>query len=377
MRQLGTDRKKSRSIFRIIIPVLLLTILVVAFIKIFNLQDLIFRGPKAVVQLVTDGGLDSDRGRINILLLGTGGKGHDGPDLSDTIILASIDKNGKDAVLVSIPRDLWVPSLSAKINSAYAYGQQKDEGGLKLAKKTVSELFDLPIHYGVRLDFDGFINAVDLVEGMTIDVDTTFTDSKYPIVGKEDDTCGYQIETKQENGTQLVYFKDATGSATLLTEQNDPFTCRYETIVFNKGTVQMDGATSLKFVRSRHGTNSQGSDFARSARQQKVLLAFRQKVLSTETFLSPAKIIGLISTFGNSVDTDIDNEKIPQFVKLGQKIDSQTIRRVVLDADNQNSMLEVGDSQTHLGQFVLVPKNNSYTDLAEFVQGEIFKLEGK
>jgi len=209
---------------------------------------------------------------------------------------------------------------------------------------------------------------------MTIDIETSFTDSKYPIFGKEDDTCGYQIETRQENGTQLVYFKDATGSATLLSDENDPFTCRYETIVFSKGIVQMDGATSLKFVRSRLGTNGQGSDFARSARQQKVLLAFRQKVLSTQTFLNPAKIIGLISTFGNSIDSDIGNEEIPQFIKLGQKIDPQTIRRVVLDADNQNSMLEVGDSQTHLGQFVLVPKNNSYGDLAEYVQGEIFKL---
>jgi len=377
MRQLGTSHKKSNSILKIIIPTILLTALLVSFVKIFNLQNIIFRGPKAVVQLVTDGGLKSDRGRINILLLGTGGQGHDGPDLSDTIILASVDKNGKDAVLVSIPRDLWVPNLSAKINSAYAYGQQKDEGGLGLAKKTISELFDLPIHYAVRLNFDGFTRAVDLVGGLTIDVETSFTDSKYPIVGKEDDTCGFQIETKKENGTQLVYFKDATGSATLLTEENDPFKCRYEIVTFNKGSEQMNGITALKFVRSRHGTNGQGSDFARSARQQKVLLAFRQKVLSTQTLLDPSKIIGLVSTFGNSVDTDIGNEELPQFIKLGQKIDPQTIRRVVLDADNQNSMLEVGDSQTHQGQFVLVPKNNSYTDLAEYVQGEIFKLEEK
>ncbi|OGD84046.1 hypothetical protein A2165_01885 [Candidatus Curtissbacteria bacterium RBG_13_40_7] len=377
MRQLGTDQKKSRSLLKIFIPVIILTVIFVFFVKVFNLQDFLFSGPKAVVQLVTDGGLDSDRGRINILLLGTGGKGHEGPNLSDTIILASIDKSGKDAALVSIPRDLWAPSFSAKINSAYAYGQQKEEGGLATAKKTVSGLFDLPIHYAFRLDFDGFIRAVDLVGGITVDVDTAFSDPKYPIFGKEDDTCGFEIETRQENGSQLVYFKDATGSATLLTEENDPFICRYETLTFSKGITQMDGATALKFVRSRHGTNGQGSDFARSARQQKVILAFREKVLSSETFFNPSKIIELAKAFGNSIDTDIGNDEIPLFAKLGQKIDPKTIRKVVLDADSQNSMLEVGDVQTHQGQFVLVPKNNSYGDLAEYVQGEIFKLQEK
>jgi anionic cell wall polymer biosynthesis LytR-Cps2A-Psr (LCP) family protein len=137
----------------------------------------------------------------------------------------------------------------------------------------------------------------------------------------------------------------------------------------------MDGKTALKFVRSRHGTNEQGSDFARSARQQKVILAFREKVLSTETLLSPSTILDLAKTFGASIDTDITDEEVPYFAKLGPKIKGETVRRVVLDVEREESQLVPGDPQEHGGQFVLVPKDNSYRDLAEYVQGEIFKLE--
>ncbi|KKR74707.1 MAG: Cell envelope-related transcriptional attenuator, partial [Candidatus Curtissbacteria bacterium GW2011_GWD1_40_8] len=186
MRQLGTDRKKSPNIFKILTFTILLTALTFAAIKITGLDKIIFKGPKTVVQLITDTGLKSDNGRTNILLLGIGGQGHEGPDLSDTMILASVDKEGKDVVLVSIPRDLWAPGVSAKINAVYAYGQEKDESGLSQVKKASVELFGLPIHYAFRIDFDGFIKAIDLVNGLDVEVENTFVDSRYPIAGRQD-----------------------------------------------------------------------------------------------------------------------------------------------------------------------------------------------
>ena len=375
MRDITVSPKRSRSFGKIIFLTAILLFLTFVLIKFLNWEKLVFRGPTTVVKLITDTGLESDRGQVNVLLLGTGGSGHEGPDLSDTMILASIEKDRGDVVLISIPRDLWTPSLSAKINAAYAFGQEKNGEGLALAKKTVRELFDLPIHYAFRLDFGGFTKAIDLVGGIDLDVETAFVDEKYPIAGKEDDSCGIEIETKDENGIGKIYFKDATGEATLLTDENDPFVCRYETISFKKGPAHIDGATALKFVRSRHGTNGQGSDFARSARQQKVILAFRQNVLSTETFTSPNRIIDLAKTFGDSIDTDITNDEIPHFAKLAPKIDPVKIRRVVLDSERPESVLQVGDPKDHAGQFVLIPKNNNWHDLAEFIQGEIFKTE--
>ena len=378
MREIGKSSKKSFSFLKVFVLTILFLIITIGLVKLLNLEKYLIGGPKTVVGLITDSGLDSDEGRTNVLLMGIGGRGHEGPDLTDTIILASVDKGAKDVVLISIPRDLWVPNLSAKINSAYAYGQEEQNGqGLDLAKKTVSTLLGLPVHYAFRIDFNGFIRGVDLVGGLDIDVENSFADPKYPISGKEDELCGLTIETQEKDGVFEQVVKDATGSAIPLAEindENDPFTCRYEELRFTKGSIRMDGATALKFVRSRHGTNGEGSDFARSTRQQKVILAFRQKVLSSETLTSPQKIIELSKTFGDTIDTDIKDEDAALFAKLGLKIDPLTVRRVILDTNEKDGRLEFGRPEDHGGQSVLIPKNNSWTDLAEYIQGEVFKL---
>lgn len=375
-----SQAKKSYQLVKIVILAALLAILVVVLVKFFKIEKHLIAGPRTVVQLITDSGLKSSNGRVNILLLGTGGYGHEGPDLTDTIILASVARDGSDVVLVSIPRDLWVPAISAKINSAYAFGQEQDGQGLTQAQKTVSELFGLPIHYGARVDFAGFVRAVDLVDGIDVNVENPFTDSRYPLAGKEDDLCGLTLEQVEIDGASRQVVKDATGSAIPLDEigdQNDPFTCRYEEITFQKGPTHLDGTTALKFVRSRYGTNEEGSDFKRSARQQKVIVAFRDKVFSLQTFLEPSTIIDLMTTFGQSIDTNVQGDEVPLFIKLSQKINPQNVRRLVLDADRPESVLAFGNPQDHGGQFVLVPQDNNWHDLAEYIQGEIFKLQEK
>lgn len=158
------------------------------------------------------------QGTTNILVMGIAGGDHAGEDLTDTMIVASISSIQKTVDLVSIPRDLWMPDIRAKINSAYHYG------GNNLAKKEVEEVIGMPIHYTVLINFSGFKDIVDAIGGVEVNVENTFTDNFYPIAGRENDTCG--------------------GDRTYL--------CRYESITFEKGLVVMDGTTALKFVRSRH-----------------------------------------------------------------------------------------------------------------------------
>src|SRR3989344_4592943 len=121
----------------------------------FSLVKKIFSGPAVVFSFIFDSNnVKTSAGRTNILLLGTGGEGHAGKDLSDTVIVLSVDAKQKDAALISIPRDFWVNSLTIKINTAYALGEEKrEDGGLPLAKSVVGEIVDLPIHYAVRIDF--------------------------------------------------------------------------------------------------------------------------------------------------------------------------------------------------------------------------------
>ncbi len=376
MHELGAKSRRRYPVVKIILLSVLVFGTLLSSLYFFKLDKYVLKGPGSVVKFITDSGLKSENGRTNVLLLGIGGKGHEGPDLTDTIILASIDKNAKDVVLISIPRDLWVSDLRAKINHVYAYGQEKDKSGLLSAEKSVSQLLGIPVHYAFRVNFDGFTKAINLVGGLNIDVENSFSDPKYPIEGKEDDLCGLTIENQEIKGTKIQVVKDATGSAiplTEITDQNDPFICRYETLNFKKGTIEIDGLTALKYVRSRHGTNGEGSDFARSARQQKVILAFREKILSSETLTNPKKIINLFSTFGDSIDTDIKDDDIALFAKIGTKLDTSSIRRVVLDTNEKNGKLEFGLPQNYSGQAVVIPKNNNWTELSEYIQSEIFK----
>lgn len=367
--QVTHNTGRRRPVLKILIIAFGILFGLILILRIFHLSDLVFKAPKTVVNFITDGNLRSDNDRVNILLLGIGGEGHDGPNLSDSMIVASIEETGKDVALINIPRDLWTPDIKAKINAVYALGQEKEGNGLEITKNTISHLFGIPIHYGFRIDFDGFIEAIDLVGGLDLEVENTFTDYRYPIVGKEKETCGITIENKDGE----VYFKDATGSATLLTEENNPFFCRYEVLTFKKGPAHLDGKTALKFVRSRHGTGGENSDFARSARQQKVIEAFRQKIFSTETLLNPKRLLELATTFGNSIDTDIPTEDIGSFAKLAQKARDGNIRRIVLDSGREDSLLEEGDPADYLGQFVLVPAGKRWQEMAEYIQVEIFK----
>lgn len=311
--------------------------------------------------------------RVNILLLGIGGGNHEGPNLTDSIIFASIDPDKNTASLVSIPRDLWVKELDTKVNSAYATGEEKKEGGgILLAKATVERLLGQPIDYTVRIDFDGFVKAVDLVGGLDIMVDRTLDDYAYPIAGKEEDACGRSEDEIQDFTAQL-----ATGSATEL----ESFPCRYKHLHIPKGENHLDGKTALEFVRSRHALGIEGSDFARSKRQAKVLSAFRQKLLSYETLLNPVKVISLYNAVRENIDTDIPESSFDDFLKLAQKMKGAKITNIAIDegdiSENREGLLVQPQDKTPYRGWVLIPKagNGVYTEIQKTVTCELIKKE--
>lgn len=225
-------------------------------------------------------------GRINILLLGTGGAGHDGGSLSDTIMVASIDPNARTVAMLSIPRDLYVkiPGYGYnKINAANAYG------GPSLAKTVVSGILDLPIHYYVQADFAGFKQAVNAVGGIEINNKDRLYDPQYP--------C--------DNGRGYCPF------------------------LLPPGEYRMDGSQALKFARCRHG--SCGNDFGRAARQQQLMVALRQKALEASTLTNPAKISGLIDSVGDHAKTDLQLNELQKLAKIIQDIDPTKTQQKVLD----------------------------------------------
>lgn len=303
--------------------------------------------------------------RINVLFLGIGGGKHEGPLLTDTIMYISIDPKEKRLTLVSLPRDLWVPDLNEKINTAYAYGERKLKGGgLTLAKATVEKILNQRVDYVLRLDFNGFVRAVDTIGGIEVDVERSFQDFQYPISGKETDTCGYTGEE---------FEKRATDSAILLA-----FPCRFQHISFKKGKQHMDGEEALRFVRSRHGTANEGTDFARARRQEKVIEAFKNKIFSLGTLFNPNRVMGLYDVVKDSIDTDIRQEEYDDFIKLVREMEKAETNSVVFyytdpGESEQGIVINPPQSKKYKDMWVIIPRlgNGNFKEIQEYVACEI------
>ncbi|OGK52258.1 hypothetical protein A2970_01845 [Candidatus Roizmanbacteria bacterium RIFCSPLOWO2_01_FULL_44_13] len=235
-------------------------------------------------------GLITYDNQVNILFLGIAGGNHDGPNLSDTIIVVNYNFKTNKLATISIPRDIWSPALRDKINSAYAYGEEakKDGGGFTLARAEVSRIVGLPIPYAAVIDFDKFKGLIDFLGGIEVNVERSFTDKKFPIEGKENDDCG---------GTDLEYL------------------CRYETVSFKKGLTKMDGETALKFVRSRNAEGPEGTDFGREARQQKVIDAVKNTMIDMAKKRNLESYNRLYELLNSLIKRDVSNQQLAIIAK--------------------------------------------------------------
>lgn len=278
--------------------------------------------------LSDDNSLEGENdGRVNVLFLGMGGEGHEGPFLTDTIILASFDIKEKKAALMSIPRDLTIPFPKygwRKINHANSFGEELNPGeGGRYTKKIISDLLDVPIHYYVRVNFAGFEKLIDDLGGITVYADREFTDPLFP---------------------------------------TDDF--KTESVNFPQGWQVMNGERALQFARSRHGTNGEGSDFARSRRQQKIILALKNKVFSLGTLLSPGKISSLLSSVQKNVRTDFEVWEIIKFANALREINDDDIVLHSLDSAPGGLLVEniIEDA------WVLEPRTGNFDEIRSYAK---------
>jgi len=273
--------------------------------------------------------------RINILLLGYGGPGHDGPFLTDSIMLLSIRPGMREAMMISLPRDLWVkiPALPpngfmmGKLNSAYAIGTdhsnypnvrsewKTDLGGGDLAAATVSQVIDQPIDYWVGVDFKAFREVVNALGGVRVNVPTALDDPYFP--------------AGESTGMMRIHF--------------------------DAGWQQFDGERALEYARSRETT----SDFDRSRRQQLVILAVRQRVFSLNAI---PRMLSLLGALQDNVRTNLRPGDMQQMADLAGKIKDQDIRRVAIDTSN---LLRSTTSSN--GQYILQPLDPTYGALQRYL----------
>jgi polyisoprenyl-teichoic acid--peptidoglycan teichoic acid transferase len=277
-----------------------------------------------------------DSGRVNILLAGNSADdpGHNGANLTDSIMVVSIDVKNNTAFMLSVPRDLYVNipgNGHAKINEAYPDGQNENfsqsgyaKGGMGLLEETVSQDFGIPIDYYSLIDYSALKAAVNAVGGISINIQS------------EDPRGLYDPSIDWSTHGPLV--KLSNGWHTITGEQ------------------------ALDLARARGDTyGSYGfaaSDFQRTKDQRDMMLALKNKVMSSSVLANPIKLGQLFDAFGNNIHTDLSTGNIRRLYDISKLINSNAIKSVGLNDVSVGGQQDVNllkSYATPTGQSALIP----------------------
>jgi polyisoprenyl-teichoic acid--peptidoglycan teichoic acid transferase len=266
-------------------------------------------------------------GHTNILLLGSGDESHDGVDLTDTMMIASIDgKNSKSVAMLSLPRDLYLLNTNSmgrgRINTMYRDYKIQIMREKKLAEPQasaialreladeLSRLLEVQIHHVVKVDFIGFVQAVDAIGGFDIEVPEDLVDTEYP-------------------GPNYSYV----------------------TFTVPAGLQHFDGETALKYARSRHST----SDFSRSHRQQQIISAMGEKMKSEGILTRPDRVLSLLNIMNEHVEMTLSSRELIALAELGKEVDRSQILNMQL-----NDQAGLYGSYTLPGGFLYAPPRDQF-----------------
>ncbi len=262
--------------------------------------------------------------RLDVLILGIRGEGEKdvenaGGLLTDTILVASYDRDTKKAAMISIPRDLYIDltmtakngkqvEVKGKINEMYEKGLANG-GGIDMAEKVVSKITGTYIDKTVVFDFNAFKEIVDTLGGIDVYLEKPF---------KESSQWGYEFSLPA-------------------------------------GSNHLNGEQALYYVRSRYSTN----DFDRAKRQQEVIIAIKNKAFTLGFLTNPLKINSLLSNLKGNLRTDFQIWDINDILALAGSFNpKQAIKNYVISTDNL-----VYQTKTAAGEYILLPKDANYAGI--------------
>lgn len=395
------QKKSAKKSWRYVFLFIFLLFLGAVSVYFFSDKVRALFDPVSVVSNFNPSDIKETDGRTNILLLGSDRRADDpveNPDRADTILVVSASRLDKNVVLISVPRDLWVESPvcgRCKITEVYAYAAMQDVSSPEASmEEAVSQVLGIPIHYHAVVNFELFEGVIDTLGGITIDVENAFDDYMYPIEGKEDDLCGRTqeeinellcLDTLKDDVEELSSEeykeddedKEEAAVKRVCRSPLEVVPCRFEHVRFEAGVQEMDGKRALKYARSRYGNNSEGTDFARAARQQKVIMAVKNKATSLETLLNFRKVKELYDLYKDTVITNVDFTTIQEMYLLSQKLEFEEIRTVVLDdrstAGEGGLLYSPLDLTLYDGKYVLLPRSGNYGQIHAYVQKFLFE----
>lgn len=325
-----SPRRGRRALLWIVVALLILVGLSAA--KLLSVGNAILTPERSIIGQLTDllfrrGALagESDN-RVNILLVAIGGEGHQGENLADSVILASLRPKENDVALLSIPRDLYVKIPGAefytRINAVHAYGENQRRGeGLKLLQKKVTEITGQPVHYVARVDFTAFKRIVDEVGGIDITIRHSFYDY-------------------------------------------------WHKISFPEGTEHMNGERALAYVRARYIEGPEGGDFKRAERIQQVILAIRKRILSAQTVVDIRALAGILDALQDNVITNFSLAELKRLAELTRTIPDDRLDTAVLTTGAQGLLTGTTEILSGRPAAVLRPRAGleQYGEIAAFAR---------
>ncbi len=269
---------------------------------------------------------ENENNRVNAFFLGIPGKGNSAPNLTDTLMIMSVNPINKQGLLLSIPRDLVVkiPNTNyyTKINALY---QQK---GIDVVQNVLKEITGLDFDYNIIIDLQGVKKIIDQIGGIDIFVEEVIYDPAFPGAGNS-----------------------------------------YQLFALKKGEQHLDGETALKYIRSRHNPTG---DFARMSRQQKVLIALKEQISSLHPIWNIDIVLNVWETLKNHFQTNLSLHNIKALWQTTNDIDFEKIEFKVLDPTTD---LVVADHMILGGAkaYVLRPKKGlgDYSEIREYISNLI------
>jgi len=272
---------------------------------------------------------------LNLLILGLDKRENDNSLLTDTIMLATFNVETGDYLLFSIPRDLWIPDLQTKINALYYYGQKIDPNdGTEMMASKIEKILDTEIDYTMVLEMNDIKNLVDILGGVEVDVERSFVDKEFP----------------KDDGSNEVM-----------------------TVKFRKGKQTFDGEKALQYMRSRKSTDEvEGTDQARQARQKKVILALKSKLInSKELIRSPGELGDLYRFFREEIRTvpELDLKDMASFWQLAVnfRTGKSTEAEIPWKSEDEEQIL-FSDYVYFNGSYlwVLTPRDENWEQISDY-----------
>lgn len=261
--------------------------------------------------------------RLTVLMMGMDNRPGEQTCRTDTMIVISLDPETESIGILNIPRDTYVEIPNhglQRINTACVLGNLDSPGkGPELAMQTVQYNFGIRVNEYMLVSFQSFISLIDRIGGVDVNNISVINDQTYP-----DMSYGY-----------------------------DPF-------YLDVGEHHLDGATALKYARSRHNSD----DIDRQRRQQEIIFAVRQRVLNLDMLDDLAlQAPGIWSDLEDGIDTSLSLEQIVRLALFAQNVEEQNIHKGVVDWNYLFSYRTPG------GASVAVPRRSSLSQLMTDVFG--------